>query len=239
MINLSFTIGPITLTPLFWSLVMAGIISSFSIWKRLKEDYPEEMIFTMILQAFLSALFFSRLLFVLLNFNQFGFSLSSWLFKDVSENFSLAGAFVGAVLTVNWKTNSLKKNFWEVLDSLSLPFMYFFLLGGLGSFLSFSNWRDLFFCLVAILGLCSYPFLRNNYRSFAWYKSGKTGFLFSVYSFYIFLFLLVLAFFKTDILYLNRLIAILLILASLSVFYIRSERDIKNDIKVIFKRRKI
>jgi hypothetical protein len=238
MLDLSFVIGSITFTPLFWSLLVAGVISSYSIWKRLREDYSDEAIFTLTLQNSFFALVFARLFFVLLNFNQFDFSIVSWLTKNVAENFSLSGAFIGVFLATTWKTNSSKKNSWEVLDCLSLPVMYFFLFGGLGSFLSTWNFLDLSFCLVALLGLFLYPFLRKHYRSFAWYKSGKTGFLFSVYSLYSFIFLLVLAFFKTDILYLNRLILLFLILASLSALYIRSEREIGDDIKAIIKRRK-
>lgn len=238
MINLSFTVGPVTLTPLIWSLAVAAVLSSYSIWKKLREDYSDEVIFTLTLQAGILSLIFSRLFFILLNFDQFDFSIVSWLTKNVSGNFAVSGAFIGAVIAVNWKISQIKKSSWEVLDSLCLPVQYFLVFGGLGSFLTTFSFPNLLFCLVGVAGIVFYPLLKKKYRSFAWYKSGKTGFLFSLYSLYTFSFLLVLAFFKTDSLYLNRLILLFLILASLSALYIRSEREIGDDIKAIIKRRK-
>lgn len=239
MINLNLSIGPIVITPLFWFLAAAFVLSSFSFWRRLREDFKENEIFEMTLLAAGSALFFSRAVFVVMNFAAFGSSPVNWLTANVGSNFSLPAAFLGAILAVNRRMGELKRNKWEVLDCLVLPFLYFLLLGGLGSFLGTGNFWDLAYFALGLGGILAFPFLRKNYRSFAWYKSGKTGFLITFYSLFLSLILLVLAFFQTDSLYLNRLLLLILFFFSIYFLYSRSERDIKEDLKEIFgKRRK-
>lgn len=238
MIDLSFSLGSITVTPLFWSLLIAFIVSSFSIWRRLKEDFKDSEIFETTLMAVFVALLLSRLLFIIFNFPQFGLSFVNWLALNVGQNFSLAGAFLGAILSVNRKMTLLNKNKWEVLDALVLPFFYFLLLGGIGNFLKTWNLFSLAYVVIGLIGIVSFRFLKKSYRSFGWYKSGKTGFLISIYCLFLSLSLLVLAFFQSDSLYLNRLLLTVLFLFSFGLLYYRSEREIKEDISGLWKRRK-
>jgi hypothetical protein len=231
--NLSFTVGSITLTPFFWSLVVAVIISSFSIWRRLKEDYPEEVIFSSTLAAALSAFLCSRLLFVLLHLDQFGFSLINWLALPVGENFSLTGAFLGVISMGYWRNWRLKQNPWEFLDALTLPLLYFLTAGGLGAFLTEGQFWSLAYLSLGFLGLLTYPWFKKRYRSFAWYQSGKMGFLISFYSFWIFASLILLAFLKNGRIYSNELVSLGLVLLSLGTLYYRSERDLRKDSKIL------
>jgi len=225
----------LNVTPLFWFLALAFLVSAYSFWKRLREDYAEELIFGLTLRGGFFALIFARLFFVLCNLNLFEFSVAAWVTAHVGADFNLGGAFVGVVWAVVWQMKKRKKHPWEVLDALSLAVLYFLVLGGVGSFLTNGIYSDLFFSVIGLVGLGFFPFLKKNYRSFSWYKSGKTGFLFALYSVYVFFFLLVLAFFKPDNLYLNRLISLFLVLASLWILYTRSERNLREDARSIFK----
>jgi hypothetical protein len=235
--NLSLTIGSLKITPFFWSLVLAAVISSFSIWRRLKEDFQEEVIFEMTLAAIGSAFVFGRFFFVLFHLNDFGFSLGSWLGLSIGENFSLAGAFIGAVGIIYWQIIRLKQNPWEFLDALTLPFLYFFTLGGGGSFLTDGNLWHLSFLVLGIMSLLSYPWLKKKYRSFTWYPSGKTGFLIAFFGLVIFPILILLAFVRNGKVYLNELVLLFLALICLGVLYYRSERDPQKDLKNLFKGR--
>lgn len=213
------------ITPFFWFLIIAGVFSSFSFWRRLKDDFKDSEIFEMTLEAFGLAIVLARLVFILLNFQTFGLSFSNWLALNSGSNFSPVGAFLGAILAINHRMLSVKKNLWEVLDALALPFMYFLLLGGIGYLLTTWNLFNLVYIGLGLVGVGLFPLIRKNYRSLVWYKSGKTGFLFSVYGIYVSLGLLVLAFFRTDSLYLNRLLLVITFCLSLVVLYHRSERS--------------
>lgn len=228
MPELNLTIGSLVVTPLFWALGLATFFSSFSFWRRLKDDFREEEIFTLTLLVLVAALFSSRLFYLLFHFQDSGFSPLLWFFSG-GERFSLGGAFLGAVLAINWQTSRLEKNAWEVLDALVLPLFYFLIFGGLGHFFNYANKQALAYSLIGLLGSLSYPWLKKSYRSFAWYKSGKTGFLISFYSFWIFLSLFSLAFFENHKLYWEKYFWLVLTLLSLIALYYRSERSFRDD----------
>jgi len=213
---------------------MAAIVSSFSMWRGLKEDYQEEIIFRLTLAVIAGSLIFSRLLFVLFNLSEFGFSLANWLFLNLKENFSLAGAFIGAFLMTFWQISRLDRNPWEVLDTLALPFFYFFLAGG-GMFLTTGNFLGLAYLAIGLAGILGYPWLKRKYRSLTWYQSGKTGFLISFCSFLIFALLILLAFLENGRIYFDELPLALLMVICLAALYYRSERDLKKDLKSLFK----
>lgn len=222
MYNLTLTIGQLKVTPFFWSLLLAFIISSFSFWQRLKEDYKEEEIFGLTLFIAVCCLFFSW--------------LSAFLFS--SSRFFFPLAFLGAVLAVKLWALRFRVNIWEVFDAMSLPFLYFLFFGGIGSFLKSGYFWDLGYVGVSLLGFVVWEFSRGKYRSYSWYKSGKIGFLFWEVSFIVFLLLSGLAFFKKNALYLEVLILIPMTLLSAGIIYYRAERNLKEDWGNILKWRK-
>jgi len=189
-----------TATPFFGSLGLAAVVSSFSIWRNLREDYDDEEIFKLTFLVLTSSLLFS------------------WFF-------SLSGAFVGMVLAVIFRISKLKRSFWEVLDAFSLPMIYFFLIGGFGWFLTTGNLLDLLYpSFGGAGGFLFFSLMKKKYRSFPWYKSGKTGFLFWVTSFFLSFFLLGLAFCQKKPLYWEEISWALILVVSLLAIYWRSER---------------
>ena len=235
--SLSFTIGFFKITPLFWSFILAGIISSFSLWRKLREDYKESVIFNLTLLSFFLGLLLGRLVFVLFHFSEFGLSLNNFFTLDLGDNFSLFGIILGVILAVKWMTSGEKGNLWEVLDALVLPLFYFLLLGGFGYFLKNKEWFSLGYTFTGILGISLSSLVANKYRSFPWYKSGKIGFLFTFFSLISSLALFLLAFFKNDTLYLYRFGWLLMAVASGAALYHRSGRNIKEDWRNFFKRK--
>lgn len=230
MPNLSFTIGSVTITPFFWSLVLAVFFSSFSIWRKLKDDFKEDEILKFTLISFISALFFSRIIFIILNFPFFVSGLG-W-FSSFAANLSPAGAFWGIIISLKIQNRKLKKNIWEIFDSFSLSMLYFLFMGGAGNALKTGRLKDTSFILAGILGFLFFSFWKKKYRSWPWYKSGKTGFLFWSTSFYTFFALLVLALCKRNSLYFEELGWTVSLIISLGVIYYRSERNFREDFKL-------
>lgn len=228
--NLSFTILGLSVTPFFWSLVLAFVFSSFSFWRRLKEDFKEEEIFTLTLTILFFSLFFSRLFFVLLNINIYGLELANWFSLPHKNNFCVVGAFCGAILACFLGAKKIKKEFWEAIDALSLPIFYIICFSSVGLFLQKGELFLLFYLLVGILGVFLNLHLIKRYRSISWYKSGKIGFLFLVSGIYFFLSLLALAILSKAHLYLEEFFLGLTVILLFVSLYRRSERKIKEDL---------
>lgn len=205
LLDLTFSIGQVKITPLFWALCLAFVVSSFSMWRRLiKEDFREEEIFSLNLFMLLSGIALARL---------------TWVAVGVAE----IGAVTGILLIVIWRLKSSDRNVWEGLDTLSQPMIYTLIFVGVGLFLSNGNFFSLFYTLVGITGLFLYSFLKTRYRRFSWYKSGKTGFLFWAISFYVSLSLLILDFFIRGGLYWSKLFWTAWLVVSVLVIYLRSK----------------
>lgn len=205
MPNLTLTIGQLRVSPLFWSLCLAFVISSFSLWRRLvKEEYREQDIFATSLFMLLSGLAFGRLSLVTVGAGEIG-------------------AFAGAVLIYAWRLKTLGKNVWEGLDALPLPFLYFLVFWGGGLFLTSWKLACLLYSAAGIGGMILYFFLKRRYRRFSWYRSGKTGFLFWALSFYGSVLLLVLDILISGSLYWAKLFWLVMMIASILAIYFRAK----------------
>lgn len=138
---------------------LSGIILFlFLFWRRLKEDYPANQIFTTafyvlggILLGYLVSLKVSR---------------ESWFWTELA----------GITLGFNVGILRYKLRFLEVLEALTLgllPWLGIIFLqdsidnSSLSSFLSF-------FAVTCLITL--FAFLTSHYKHFAWYKSGRVGF---------------------------------------------------------------
>jgi len=209
MPNLSLTIGQIKITPLFWALALAFIFSSFSMWKKMiKESYLEKDIFSTQILILLGGVIFEIL---------FKMSLGIIVF----------GAFLGILMVSAWRFKILAINFWEGLDWLVLPIIYFFFFGGIGLFLNSWQWTAFGYSATSLLGLGLYLYLKKHYRRFFWYKSGKTGFLFWSICFYFSAVLLVLDFLQTKKVYWSEVLWIVLLTSSAGAIYHRAELNKK------------
>jgi hypothetical protein len=203
--NLNLTIGSLQITPLFWTLAIAFVFSTFTFWRRqIKEGWREQEIYSTSLFLLFAGLVFSK--------------LANKFFEIPKE-----GAFLGVILMAAWRFKSLNKNIWEGFDSLTLSLLYFLIFGGIGIFLNTKIFLDLAWLGIGILGLGLYQYLKTHYRRFSWYQSGKIGFLFWAICFYCSFSLLILDFFQREGLYLSKLIWLGLIVLSIFSIVRRSK----------------
>jgi hypothetical protein len=144
------------------SLVLSSLfgilIFLFLFWRRLKEDYSSEKIF--------SSAFYILIGLVLGNIISFFIDSSFWFW------FVLFGIFIGFLISI-W---SLKFKIIETIEAVGVAFLPWLSLIFLNDAFSNSNTPSLF-ASVFIIGLIVLFFvLDKRYKSFSWYKSGKVGF---------------------------------------------------------------
>jgi len=212
MSRLSFSIGQLTISPLFWSLFLAAFLSSFSLWRKLKEDFEEEEIFSLTLLVLIVCF------------------LGGWLWQKLVF-FVYLSFWLGVGVIKLWAVK-FKKNVWEILDGFAWWNLFFLFFGGLGLFLESDGLGNLGLCLAGLLGFLFYAFFQKKYRSFGWYKSGKTGFLFWGTNFVVFSVLLLLAFLQKGSLYWDRLVLGATALICFGCLYYRSGRNLVEDLRI-------
>lgn len=131
-------------------MALAFLIGSFLVWKKTREDYPEDDILSMtVILAVLSLV-----------------SFFSWRYISVAGTLLLPG--VGMYLWVkkhNW-------NYWEWMDTVGPVSLVMALLACLSWGPQYLLPSSLF-----LLGLILVTILGKYYRRFRWYKSGKVGFV--------------------------------------------------------------
>lgn len=141
------------------SLIFLGsfLIFLFIFWKRLKEDYSSEIIFS---AGFL--VLFTRIVF------WFGS-------KYLGETWFFWLAFFGSFLGLLYSVYKFKMRFFETFEAFvlgSIPTLSFLFLedsiknSSLTSFITF---------ILTLILLLVFYLVDSNYRKFGWYKSGKIG----------------------------------------------------------------
>lgn len=133
LVNLPFlkiyTFGVFLMLAFFWG--------AFLLWKNfLLTSYKEEDIFDGLFLSLAGGLFMSRLLYVALHFDKFGFSISKFILINGYPGLSLYGFIIGGFLTFFLYSLSKKIKFSEVGD-YTVPAIFLALgFGKLGAFLS-------------------------------------------------------------------------------------------------------
>lgn len=210
------------------------ILASFLFWQRLKEDYPDEGIFTLTALLLVSGLFWGRTLSFLADLPDLAFNPLASFFQ--TSELALQGSVLGIALSAILFSRNNHWNAWQVADALIFPFLltvFGFVLIDL--FFNFS----LFAVLLLVVSLLSFILLQvlgRRYRSLAWYRSGKVGFLVCFLIVAFFSGFLLLDILVVKALYWLKLIDVIIILTGLALLYYRSERDLKEDYKLILKR---
>jgi len=216
MISLNFSINGIVITPFWWMIVLGALTAAFSFWRLMREDYHQEIYPLTLWLGLFSVVF-------------------AWLGRI--WGLSLFFSLTGTVLVLIFWLKIQKKDFWEAFDFFLPSVFYLLIFGGVGQFLSV--WRPIYlnYCVVGLLGFFLYIVLKKKYRSFAWYQSGKVGFLAWATLAFLSLAFLSLAFWKNKTLYYESCLWLVLFVICLVVIYFRSGRNLKQDFKVIFKKR--
>lgn len=118
-------------------LVLAFFWSSFLLWKNIQlTSRKEEQIFDAVFISLASGLFIGRLIYVILNFKDFGFSILKFILINGYPGMSLIGCIIGGFLGFFLFLASKKIKWTEIIDCIISPLFLALGLGKLGSFIA-------------------------------------------------------------------------------------------------------
>ena len=133
LLNLGFikiyTFGVFLVLGFFWAI--------FLLWKNIRlTSFKEEDVFDGLFLSMFGALFFGRLVYIILNFKDFGFNILKFVLINGYPGLSLYGAIFGGLFVLYLFTNSRKINFSELIDYLITPIFITLVFGKIGAFFS-------------------------------------------------------------------------------------------------------
>ena len=122
LLNLGFikiyTYGVFLVLGFFWAI--------FLLWKNIRlTSFKEEDVFDGLFLSMFGSIFFGRLVYVFLNFKDFGFNLLKYILINGYPGISLYGSIFGGFFVLYLFTNSRKLNFnYLIKNSLFLSDMF-------------------------------------------------------------------------------------------------------------------
>ncbi|MDO8741664.1 MAG: prolipoprotein diacylglyceryl transferase [Candidatus Roizmanbacteria bacterium] len=133
LLNLGFikiyTFGVFLVLGFFWA--------AFLLWKNIRlTSFKEEDVFDGLFLSLFGALFFGRLIYVIINFKDFGFNLLKFILINGYPGISLYGLVFGGLLVLYLFSNVKKINFNELIDYFVTPLFIALVFGKVGAFLS-------------------------------------------------------------------------------------------------------
>jgi phosphatidylglycerol:prolipoprotein diacylglycerol transferase len=133
LLNLGFikiyTFGVFMVLGFFWAI--------FLLWKNIRlTSFKEEDVFDGLFMSLFGALFFGRLVYVFLNFKDFGFNILKFFLINGYPGISLYGSIFGGFLVLYLFVSSRKLNFNDLIDYLITPIFIALAFGKIGAFFS-------------------------------------------------------------------------------------------------------
>ena len=127
-----YTIGVFFVLAFFWG--------AYILWRNIKlTSFKEEDIFDCLFVTLFGALFTARLFFVLLNFEDFGFSILRFILINGFPGLSLTGGLIGGFTTFFIYTYIKKLSVIEISDYATGPLLLALAIGKIGSFFAGSD----------------------------------------------------------------------------------------------------
>lgn len=158
LVELTMSILPVVI-----SAVLGALTFQFLLWKRLGEDYPPNIIFSVGFYV-VGCLVAGAAL--------FNFALSPILHKSYFFNPSglwFWGALIGSMVGFGLAIFKFKIRFFETLEALTIGGLFWIL------YLLISQ-AALIQAVVVLVLIILFFIFGKRYKTFAWYKSGKVGF---------------------------------------------------------------
>ena len=118
-------------------LVLGFFWSAFLLWRNIRlTSHKEEDVFDGLFWSLLGGVFIGRLMYVVLNFNDFGFDFLKFILINGYPGISLIGAILGGIFTLFGFFSIRKIDFSEIIDYFISPLFVALAFGKLGSFFS-------------------------------------------------------------------------------------------------------
>lgn len=158
MFPVIFSIGTISISSLGVFLALGFLLGIFLVWRLARAwDLDEEKVLDLSLLTFLGGLIFSRVYFVLENFQFFGLSPLKWILITKYPGFSFWGGILGGWLCLQYLTKRFKLDFWQVADIAAVGLLGGLVLADIGCFFGGCNVgvkSNLFFAvpMVGVIG---------------------------------------------------------------------------------------
>lgn len=199
-------------------LVLAFFWGCFLLWKNIRlTSYKEEDIFDGLFLSIGGGLFVSRLVYVILNFNDFGFNILKFILINGYPGLSLYGFVAGALIVFSLYFRSKKTSTLDALNYFVPPAFLALAIGRMGNFISSARWTNIGESLLFFLG----SFV--TYKIMLTLRRGKypAGFNLYVFAWYLGLVSIV---FESKIFSFNGIISVLLLLtfSFYFLYYFRS-----------------
>ncbi len=257
MYPLLISVGPIAIRTASLFVFIACIAAGFIYWRRGREEhYQEDQLFDVFVVAILSGMIASRVGFVLVNFQEFGFQILDWINIIVRPGFDTHIGMLFASYIFYKKSGANKWDQFEILDFWATAVACGLIFINIGLFFDGSGsgfptsmpWgvqfpnlfepahpAQLYLSLGYILLFWYLSRVEFRYRTFAWYRAGKktaqTGFVFAVFLICSSLWELIMTFlrptrFGIGGMILEQLVFVILILFGIGLLYFRSGRNI-------------
>ncbi len=116
-------------------LVLAFFWSTFMLWRNIRlSSYKEEEVFDGLFISLAGAVFISRVVYVILHFDKFGFNLGRFILINGYPGTSLYGALIGGMIVFYIYCTVRKISFFEIIDYLISPLILSIAIAKLGSF---------------------------------------------------------------------------------------------------------
>lgn len=146
MLPVLFSLGPIKIYTFGVFLVLAFFWGSFLLWKNIRlTSFKEEDVFDGLFLALAGALFVSRLVYVIINFKDFGFNLLKFILINGYPGLNFYGGLFGGLIVSYLFFLYKKIKFEQVIDYFIGPIFIALGFSWLGKFFSESTLEMIFF----------------------------------------------------------------------------------------------
>ncbi len=124
-----YTFGVFLVLGFFWAI--------FLLWKNIRlSSFKEDDVFDGLFTSLFGAVFFGRLVYVILNFKDFSFNFLKFILINGYPGISLYGSIFGGLLVLYLFCRSRKINFNELIDYFVTPLFIVMVFGKIGGFIS-------------------------------------------------------------------------------------------------------
>jgi len=173
-------LGPLIITPFSVGLAVSFVLYLFLVWRRFYREYQEEAVIQLSLLTLLSFIIGGRILWALSAYGRGEvinwFSLFGFWHQG---GFSWWGGGGCLLLALVIFCHRQGWNSWHFLEGITPALLLQGILVSLGMAFTFASFRYLSYTGVFLVGLILQKVF-SGYRSFSWYPSGKSGFLFLI-----------------------------------------------------------